>query len=245
MNTRQPDWQTADGAIQLYKGDALEVMPALKAGVADAVIADPPYGIDYQSARRTDSRLWKAKIANDTQPFVWWLHPCARVLSRPACCLCFCRWDVQEPFRLAMTWAGFDVKSQVVWDREAHGMGDLNGSPAPQHDVLWFGTMGPFKFHGSRPSTVVRSLRLGGEELKHPNQKPTGLLENLVHQYAPEGGTVLDPFMGSGTTGVACVMTGRRFIGIELEDKYFALSVKRIEQSVSERGLLTIMEGAA
>ena len=68
----------------------------------------------------------------------------------------------------------------------------------------------------------------------HPTQKPVGLKQWLVNTYSNEGETVLDPFMGSGTTGVACVKTGRRFVGIELQRKYFDIACRRIEQAVRD-----------
>ena len=234
----KPTWQTENGDLQLYLGDCLSVLPELEAGSVDAVITDPPYGIDYQSARRTDSRLWKAKIAGDESPFVWFLPSAFRLAAPTACLLCFCRWDVQDAFHKAIGWAGWDCKSQVIWDRESHGMGDLNGCPAPQHDVIWFGVKGGYKFHGDRPKSVVRSMRLGGEELVHPNQKPADLLETLVVDYVPFGGTVLDCFLGSGTTAVACARTGRRCIGIESDPAHFWPASERIEAELQRHPLL-------
>jgi len=108
------------------------------------IATDPPYGISYQSARRTDRSKWKPKIANDGQPYVWWLYDAYRLLEDGGGLLCFCRWDVQEAFRLAITWAGFSVRAQIIWDRVVHGMGDLTGTPGPQHDVIWFATKGRF-----------------------------------------------------------------------------------------------------
>lgn len=227
-----PDFTSDCGTVQLYCADCLAVLPTLAAGSVDAVVTDPPYGIDYQSARRIDRATWKPKIANDERPFVWFL-PAARTLTNDGgCLLCFCRWDVQECFRAAMGWAGWTCKAQIIWDRESHGMGDLNGCPAPQHDVIWFATVGNFRFHADRPKSVVRSLRLGGEELEHPNEKPQELMDQLCESYAPRSSTILDPFMGSGTTGVAAVRTGRRFIGIEICEKYYLIAKRRIQDEL-------------
>jgi site-specific DNA-methyltransferase (adenine-specific) len=229
----EPTWQTADGRVRLFRGDCLEVLPTLEAGSVQCVVTDPPYGIDYQSARRTDKAQWKPKIANDLQPFIWFLYPAFRASANPASLLCFCRWDVQEAFENAIEWSGWSLKSQVIWDREAHGMGDLNGSPAPQHDVIWFATKGKFAFHGERPKSVVRSTRLGGDQLTHPNEKPIGLMCQLVEAYCPPGGLVLDPFLGSASTAAACMRTGRRFIGVELDSGYFDIAVRRIEKELA------------
>lgn len=234
MNT---EWTSDDGAIRLICADCLDVLPTLEAGSVDHVITDPPYGIDYQSAWRTDRAQWKPKIANDERPFIWFLPGAFQAARIGAGLMCFCRWDVQEAFRAAIGWAGWEVKSQVIWDREAHGMGDLNGTPAPQHDVVWFASKGRFEFHADRPKSVIRSMRLGGEELVHPNQKPDDLMLEMVTDYAAPGELILDCFAGSGATLVACARAGRRAIGIEKEPKYFDIAVARIKAELGRAPL--------
>ena len=166
---------------------------------------------------------------------MWFLPGAFSACRDEACLICFCRWDVQQAFYDAIGWAGFNVKSQLVWDRENHGMGDLNGTPAPRHDVAWFAVKGGFKFHGSRPKSIIRAMRLAGSQLLHPNQKPESLMKDLVTDYAPHRSLILDPFMGSGTTGVACALTDRRFIGIELDRKYFDIAVARITKALAAK----------
>lgn len=213
----------------LYEGDCLEVMRQLPDNSVDAVVTDPPYGIDYQSGHRY--KLAKLpKIANDERPFVWWLYDAFRVLKDGGAILCFCRWDVQEAFRLAMEWAGFTIKSQVIWDRQSHGMGDLKAAFAPNHDVIWFGVKGRFEFPGKRPQSVVRSTRVSGVDLIHPNEKPVDLMRWCVESVTPKGGTVLDPFAGSGSTLVAAVENGYKAIGIELDATYCEIIRKRMAE---------------
>lgn len=224
--------------MTLHLGDCLEVMAGMEADSVDAIVTDPPYGVDYQSAWRTDRRTWKPKIANDKAPFIWWLYQAARVLREPGAVLCFCRWDTQDVFQTALEAAGLTVKSQVIWDRVGHGMGDLTGAFAPQHDVIWFATKGRFTFPGSRPKSVISVPRLAGSVLQHPNEKPVELMCQLVTAICPPGGTVLDPFMGSGTTGVAAVQEGRFFIGIELDPEYHRIAQARIAHA--EQGQLAM-----
>lgn len=230
-----PTWERE--GIQLFHGDALAILPALDCEQVDAVIADPPYGIDYQSARRTDKAQWKPKIANDGRPFVWWLFPAFRLAKPASCLLCFCRWDVQQAFQDAMEWSGWNTRSQIIWDREAHGMGDVSTYPAPQHDIILFAAKGRHTFHGNRPKSVVRSMRLGGAELTHPNEKPVDLIRQLIEDYVPPGGTVLDCFLGSGTTAVACIQTGRKFIGCEIDDAHYADAEARITDELDRAPL--------
>lgn len=213
----------------IHRGDCLDFMRGMADSSVDAIITDPPYGMNYQSARRTDSSARKPKIANDQRPFIWWLNDAFRCAKDGGALVCFCEWRHQEVFRTAIATAGFTLKSQVIWDREWHGMGDLKASFAPQHDVIWFAVKGSFSFPGKRPRSVVRCQRIAAEDLVHPTEKPVALMRQLVVAVTPQGGTVLDPFSGSGSTGSAAVLEGRNFIGVEREDSYCEIARARIE----------------
>ena len=217
-----------DGIV-IYHGDARELR-CVAANVA-AIVTDPPYGMDYQSAWRTEAERLP-KIANDARPYIWWLNDAFTVLSNPGALLCFCDWKRQDVFYTAIDCAGFNLKSQVIWDRGVHGMGDLGGAFAPQHDVVWFGVKGDFKFPGERPRSVIVAQRVSGEELVHPNEKPAHAIEQLIEPITKEGDTVLDPFMGSGTTLVAAKNLRRKAIGIEIEERYCEIAAKRLSQEV-------------
>lgn len=214
--------------IEILQGDCMRLLPTIPDESVHAVITDPPYGIDFQSCRRSRAERLE-KIANDERPFVWWLYEAYRVVKAGGCILCFCRWDVQESFKTAMEWAGFDVRSQVVWDRELHGMGDLKGSFSPQHDIIWFATKGKFEFPRRRPSSVVRVMRVPANVMMHPNEKPVDLMGYLINQVTDPGETVLDPFAGSGATLVAAVRNNRNAIGIELDPKYADITRRRVQ----------------
>lgn len=213
-------------SVNLIHDDCMEAMRAMPDNSVDLIATDPPYGVDYQSAARKGNRL--PKIANDKQPFIWWLHDAARVLKDGGAMLCFCRWDTSRAFSDAIVWSGLKLRSEIVWDRCVHGMADVKTCAAPQHDTILFAAKGRHVFAGKRPKSVIREQRLSGDALTHPNEKPVGLMENIVAHYSKPGDTVLDCFMGSGTTGIACQNLGRDFIGIELDDKYFALASERI-----------------
>lgn len=216
---------------KVLRGDCMSVMRGIEDESINAVITDPPYGIDFQSARRIDATKRKPKIANDEQPFIWFLYDAARVLKKGGALICFCEWRHQDTFRKAIEVAGLTIKSQVIWDRDWHGMGDLQASFAPQHDVIWFATKGKgFSFKNGRPKSVLRYLRVGASALVHPNEKPNPLMRQLVKSVTVAGDIVLDPFMGSGSTGVAAKQEGRNFIGIELDDNYASVGEARISE---------------
>ena len=189
----------------IYKGDCMELIPLLKDGGIDACITDPPYGISYQSAWRIDKKKRKPKILNDETPFTDWIKPLFAKMKDGGRVICFYRWDVQEAFLDAFLDAGFTVKSQIVWDKVIHGMGDLKGEFAPMHELMLYATKGRFEFTSKRPKTVYRCNRVPAESLKHPNEKPVNLIAALIRDITSPGELIIDPFGGSFSTFKALI----------------------------------------
>lgn len=215
--------------IKLLTGDCLERLRELPDESVDAIVADPPYGIDYQSTRLESSR-WKPKIASDKSPFIWWLKDAFRILKPNSGILCFARYDTESDFRWAMELAGFTPKSQIIWDKGLHGMGGLKGDFAPQHENIIFATKGKFRFPGKRPSSVISVSKIYPLKLKHPNEKPVELMRQLIEAITPKGGTVLDPFMGVGSSAQAAILAGVDFIGIDIDPTYVEIARQRVNQ---------------
>lgn len=210
-------------------GDSLAVLKGLPDNYVDLVLTDPPYGINYQSARRVDKSQWKPKIANDKLPFIWWLYDAFRVTKDGGALVCFSRWDVDQDFKRSIELAGWTIKSQIIWDRKVHGMGDLKSSFAPQHDTIWFATKGKFQFYNKRPKSVLSYQRVSSNKLIHPNEKPAELLEYLIESLTTENQIILEPFAGSGSTLVACKQLKRNYIGIEISPEYCRVAEDRLE----------------
>ena len=147
----------------------------------------------------------------------------------------FTRWDVQQMFCDSMEQAGLPPKSIVIWDKQTHSMGDLHKSFARRYESIIWSCGSEYDFPAGRPADIIAFPRVAAQSLVHPNQKPVGLLEKLIRMTTRSGATVLDFTMGSGSTGVACVNTGRSFIGIEKDDRYFEVAKKRIEDAERER----------
>jgi site-specific DNA-methyltransferase (adenine-specific) len=210
---------------KLIHDDCLVALKDVPGNTFDTILADPPYGIDFQSRRRAKKL---EKIANDRTPFVKWLDGAYRVAKDPGCLICFHRWDVADVFKMEIESAGWRIRSQVVWDRCVRGMGYLQATFAPQHDLIWFATKGKYIFPGQRPVSVQRVPRVARP--LHPNQKPILLLEQLVQFTTPSPGAVLDPFMGSGAGGMACRNLGIDYTGIELDKHYFELATDLIRK---------------
>ena len=202
-------------------GDCMQILPKLAPESAQLVLADPPYGIAYESTKGV-------RIANDDNPFIWWMREAFRVVADRGAMLCFCRWDVQEVFRVAAQSAGFTLKSQVVWDKDWPGMGDTTATFSPVHEVIWFATKGRFKFPGGRPRSVIRGRRPASQHRTHPTEKPVELLEQLITATTRPGDLIVDPFAGTGSSGVAAKRTGRSWTGIELHPEYVEIARSRI-----------------
>lgn len=196
----------------------------------DAIITDPPYGINYVSQTG-------ARIQNDTAPFIWFLYDAFRVLkpgsSGRGTLVCFTRWDVQQVFIDAIRLAGFIVKSEVIWDKVQYGMGDVKSQFAPSHENIIFAVKGKFSFPGHRPKDLITHRKLPGNQMIHPTEKPVPLLADLITAVTKPGDLILDPFAGSGSALVAAKKTGRRFVGIELDELYYERAQQRIEETVT------------
>ena len=214
--------------VELIQGDCLDVMRGMGDKSVDAVITDPPYGINYQSAWRTDKDSRFPIISGDGVLSLDWIYESYRITKDNGCLFCFCRWDTEQKFKEIIIDAGWKLQSQVIWDRGIHGLGDLKRQYAPMHDNALFATKPEFEFPSHRPKSVYRVDRVHADKLQHPTQKPVSLIKLIINDLTTKDATILDPFAGSGTTGVACVQLNRNFIGIEIDPTYFAIAQERI-----------------
>ena len=197
--------------VKLYLGDCLEVMKSIPDKSVDAVITDPPYGIG-EDVRKAD-KSGRTEFTTDN------------------------RWDLAIPEKLYFSeifrasnnqiiWGGnyfvdylHNSRCWLIWDK----MQKFSGADA---ELAWT------SFDKSTKAFRKSRVEFHSEEKKvHPTQKPLSLMRWAIENYTNEGDTILDPFMGSGTTGVACVQTGRNFIGIEIDPTYFAIAERRIAEA--------------
>ena len=204
------------GNAILYLGDCMDILPTLDK--VDAVITDPPYGMNFQSNFRNEKHL---KIANDdsAEVAIQVINWCMQNTNHSI--YAFGRWDNLYDYP--------KPKSLITWVKNNWSMGDLQHEHARQTEVAFFYAMKDHFFPKQRPTDVIEYPRTNNEF--HPTEKPIGLMCKFVEWTS---GTILDPFMGSGTTGVAAIQMGRKFIGIEREPKYFDIACKRIQQAVDQ-----------
>jgi site-specific DNA-methyltransferase (adenine-specific) len=203
-----------DEFVTIYHGESREILPTLPQ--PDIVLTDPPYGIDYQSARRIGWQR-KDKIVGDDE-FPLWLFD---TLKPNNALFVFCRWDMLPLLP--------PPKSFIAWDKQRHSMGDLNHEYGRQWEAIAFY---PFPNHQFtfRPKDIISYPCVPPNELLHPNEKPIPVLCQIL---APNlGETIIDPFMGSGTTLLAAKKLNRHAIGIEIEEKYCEIAARRCSQGV-------------
>ena len=202
------------GRARLILGDCRDILPTL--GRVDAVVTDPPYGIAYKSHLANLGAQEFNEIANDRgeldlRPI---LAAADQVLAFGANC-----YPDQLPHR--GRW--------LCWDkRTIDGSADkMMGSP---FELAWSNKVSGY-------DKIVRVLHGGvvnadGQGRRfHPTQKPVSVMRAAIEWAAPDAGMILDPFMGSGSTGCAAVAMGRDFIGIEIDPDYFRIACRRIEEA--------------
>jgi site-specific DNA-methyltransferase (adenine-specific) len=214
--------------MKLINGDCLEEMKKIPDGSIDLILTDPPYGMSFQSSYRKEKHN---KIKNDNN--LDWLEDfslqCYNLLKPNCAAYLFCSFHHLDKFKQALENSGFEVKNILTWVKNNTSMGDLKGNFASKTEFVIFACKGRPLIRGKRDSNVLNYARTANE--LHPTQKPVDLLEFLLNKFSDENHSVLDPFMGSGSTGVACKNTNRDFIGIELDKDYFKIAKKRIEET--------------
>jgi DNA modification methylase len=207
------------GDATLYHADCRDILPALE-GV-DCVVTDPPYGFGLVGGFN-----WRDKsIQGDkNQDGLHWL-------------LSWCFTGNIE--RIAMFYSPFHPPAQkwdsiIAWDKGEGlgGGGNLETSWKRTFELIGIKNNKPL--NGKRDGSVFKLYIGKGHYHDHPMQKPEKLMLYLVEKMTTSGDIILDPFMGSGTTGVACARLGRKFIGIEIEKKYFDIACERIDREYSQ-----------
>lgn len=201
-----------DDLVTLYHGDCLEATEWL---AADVLVTDPPYG--YSHASNWAGKFYNVVIANDHS-----LSARDRAVEmwgeRPA--LVFGSWKMQKPLR---------TRAVLVWDKgDAAGMGDLSIPWKPNWEEIYVLGRG---FSGPRNSSILSGhsvVTWASKGREHPNMKPHTLMEALIRKCPP--GVIADPFAGSGSTLLAARNLGRKSIGVEDDEGYCEVIVKRLAQ---------------
>jgi site-specific DNA-methyltransferase (adenine-specific) len=218
------------GGQRLILGDCLEVMPML--GRFDAVVTDPPYNFSTASAGHKHN-LW-ADAVNSAFWFSEMLTQCKTRLQGRGCIWQFLNWKTFIPAQKACWSAGMKFDSLLVWDKEWIGPGGSVGL-RPSYELVALMGVGDFALPNRGLPDIWRHKWSSQRESGHPAEKPISLLAEIIRE--TPGELILDPFMGSGTTLVACQRMGRMGTGIELDPEYFAIACKRVDEATRQADL--------
>lgn len=246
------------GGQRLILGDCLKVMPLLPSGGIDMIWTDPPYGHSNHdgdlNARLNDHREIDSKpIANDDADGMrrvvdGMLSEAVRLLSADCCCCCCCGGGGPKP---TFAWvadrmdrSGLSFFHSVIWDKKNPGLG---WRYRRQHEMVMVSHRTGGKLLWANDAVAARNIfsMMPPRDRDHPNEKPVKMVEHFLQIHSLQNQTILDPFMGSGTTLVACQRMGRNGIGIELDPDYFEIACRRVDEAARQPDLLISTPAAA
>ena len=221
---------------KLYRGDCLEMIDQLPDRSVDLMLTDPPYNISREN------RFWS--MNRQSMDFgVWdhdfdqtsWIQPMTEKIAKNGAMIIFNRWKNLGLIADELERCGMDVKDCIRWEktnpmprnRDRRYVADFEFAVwAVKRGGRWtFNRQDP-KYQ--RPEFIATAPN--GKHRFHPTQKPVSLLEELIKIHTNPEDLVFDPFMGSGSTGVAALELGRQFVGIEIDEKYYRVAQERIEK---------------
>jgi DNA modification methylase len=231
-----------DDDVTLYHGDCLDVMQTIEEGSVDAVFTDPPYRVtitktSHQNIKRKNGNSLCKLEEHDWKLNIDWIPMMADKLKHGGQLYCYAS-DMDISYYIdAMVENNIQITAKLV---------TIQNNPLPAYrKVSYRGGIdfiiharkgGKTNYFRSRSQKELLAYRFynivsGKVRTEHPTQKPLEIVKEWVENSSQEGDIILDPFMGSGTTGVACIQTGRKFIGIEIDETYFKIAEKRIKEA--------------
>ncbi len=219
--------------MKLLQGDCLELIKEIPDGNVDMVLTDPPYMINTKSTGAGKLTPW-ADYCNASLWYAEWIRQARRILKNTGCLWTFLNWRSFVTFSKASCDIRWPIESVLVWDKCWMGPGGVKGL-RPCYELVALFAMPDFKLEDRGLYDIQRFKWSSKKPNGHPAEKPVDLMKWIVEQSTNPGETVCDLFMGSGTTGVACVNTGRDFIGMELDPVYFETAKRRIEETQQNR----------
>ena len=238
------------GDCTLYEGDCLEVMGTFADESINMIWTDPPYGHSNHdgdlNANLNKLRDLESKpIANDDpegfrRVLDGMLSEAVRVMPRDCCCCCCCGGGGPKPtfawVAERMDRGGLSFFHSIIWDKKNPGLG---WRYRRQHEMVMVAHRKGGKLLWADDGVASRNIysEMPPRDRQHPNEKPVAMVENFLRLHSQAGETTLDPFMGSGTTLVACAKLGRKGIGIELDPDYFEIACKRVKEAYRQPDL--------
>lgn len=224
-----PYWRSSCGRYTIFHGDCLEILPTLT--LIDCFVTDSPYGINTKSDGQGKLSPW-ADLCNSAYWYAAWIGACRSRLSPSGCLWAFMNWRSMVTFQKASCDIGWAIESMLIWDKEWIGPGGSRGL-RPSYEMVGLWGAESFSIDNRGIPDIQRFKWSGFKPTGHPAEKPTELCRWLLDQSTAPGAIVADPFMGSGSSGVAAAQRGRRFVGIELDERWCEASARRIEREAT------------
>lgn len=219
---------------ELLSGDALELMKNIPDDSVDLVATDPPYKTTRRGSYGGTGGILKEDLNMQGKVFQHndieisdWIGQVYRVLKDMGHCYIMTNNVNLYEYLTEIQRAGFNIFKILIWKKDNC---ITNMYYMDNHEYIIFCRKGKAKKINNCGTKSVLEVA-NPKNKKHPTEKPVELMEILIENSSEQGGTVLDPFMGSGSTGVACVNTNRNFIGMELDAGYFEIAKKRVEEA--------------
>lgn len=206
---------------QIIHGDAAAILSTLPTGSVDLAVTDPPYLCGYKDR---NGRSLANDDAQGAESILSALPELYRVLRPGSICILFCGWIALPQFSKAWDEAGFKAYGQIIWEKPYTSKARYLQY---RHESAYLLVKGQAPTP-ERPLPDVQRWTYSGNR-NHPTEKSVDIITPLIKSFSKPGDIVLDPFLGSGTTAVAAALNARRYIGIELEERYCSLARKRLE----------------
>jgi len=237
----------SDDHVTIYHGDCVEIMRAMQGTSVDAVVTDPPYcsggaleaqkntaGQGHRSERIAAGDVeWFAADNMTTGGLIWLVRAVLvesrRVMRPNRSAFVFTDWRMVPHLAPAMESSGLRYRNMIVWDKLSAGLGQ---GFKPTHEIILEYTNGVTEYALKDGQNVIRQRRVSSATRDHACQKPLKVLAKLIDVAVPLGGTILDPFMGSGSSLVAAKQRGRKAIGIELSEQHCESAARRCAQEM-------------
>lgn len=212
----------------IFHGNCIEFIKTIEDKSIDCLITDPPYGVDIQFGAydnqlsrkiENDGNIDDALLLLDTM-----LHEAKGKLKDNAHIYIFCNWKIYPQFNAIIS-KHFQIKNLIIWDKLFMGMGDLKGNYSSSYEMIVFA--GGNREFLTRPKNIIQ-CRFNDERF-HNTQKPVDLIKQLIENSTNVNETVFDPFLGSGSTVIAANQLKRNFIGCEIDEQNYKITLKRLE----------------
>lgn len=233
--------------FNIQPGDALDILPTLPSDWADAIVTDPPYSsggftrgdrTQVTSKKYSDSETINFTGDHLDSPtwILWcrlWIAECYRISKPSSYFLMFTDWRQLPSASAALQMGGYIWRGLIPWDKTEAARPPHTGYFRHQAEYIVWGTKGVSQQQDHGPWPGAYRHPVVQAEKQHPTGKPTALMADLV-LCAPPGGIVLDPFAGSGSTGIGCVRTGRNFHGIEKDPYFIEIAQRRLQEEIGD-----------